>query len=358
MRKINILTDGFTTSNGSAFLFPLLVHKRSLENSNLDVNLVNLKSENITSCDVLCIDSKTFNSQWQTEPNYVIEKLNQLQDSGIRILYFDTTDSSGTIQSAVLPYVDKYLKNQLLIEKHKYSKPIYGGRIWSEYYRETAGILDRNDSHRDTAISENYIPKLGVSWNSGLSDYSTLGPWKISLYRQFPFRYFLKYPQSSAAPSSKRPKDITARFGTTYGRATVRYQREQIRKKLNNRLDTNKLGRYAYMKELRQSKIVVSPFGWGEITLKDFEVFLTGGMLLKPCMNHIITWPNFFQEATTYLSHDWNLNDLEERIDWAIENSTTRADIAANGQNLYVQHTSGPKAGELFANHFSNVIAT
>ena len=31
-----------------------------------------------------------------------------------------------------------------------------------------------------------------------------------------------------------------------------------------------------------KSKIVISPFGWGEITLKDFETFLTQGLLIKP----------------------------------------------------------------------------
>ena len=68
------------------------------------------------------------------------------------------------------------------------------------------------------------------------------------------------------------------------------------------------------MKELRQSKVVLSPFGRGEITLKDFEVFLTGGMLLKPSMEHMDTWPNFYTDGVTYQSHNC---DLEEKIHWA-----------------------------------------
>ena len=43
------------------------------------------------------------------------------------------------------------------------------------------------------------------------------------------------------------------------------------------------------------TKVVISAFGLGEIILKDFETFLTGGMLMKPDMSHMETWPNFMK---------------------------------------------------------------
>ena len=39
---------------------------------------------------------------------------------------------------------------------------------------------------------------------------------------------------------------------------------------------------------------MVSPFGFGEITLKDFETFLSGSVLVKPNMSHMETYPNFY----------------------------------------------------------------
>jgi hypothetical protein len=111
------------------------------------------------------------------------------------------------------------------------------------------------------------------------------------------------------------------------------------------------------MKELQSSKVVLSPFGWGEITLKDFEVFLTGGMLLKPSLNHLKTWPNFFEKDVTYLSHEWDLSNVTERIDWAIENNSERLEIAEQGQQLYIEHTSGPNAAELFISHIKEVLS-
>ena len=112
------------------------------------------------------------------------------------------------------------------------------------------------------------------------------------------------------------------------------------------------------MKELRQSKVILSPFGWGEITLKDFEVFLTSGMLLKPSMEHLETWPDFYVDGVTYKSFDWDLNDLEQKIEWALENPETREVIALQGHDRYLQHTSGVNAGEIFATHLKSVLTT
>ena len=112
------------------------------------------------------------------------------------------------------------------------------------------------------------------------------------------------------------------------------------------------------MRELRQSKVVLSPFGWGEITLKDFEVFLTGGMLMKPSMDHMQTWPNFYEKDVTYLSHDWDLADLEERIDQAVSNAPDRLAIARAGQERYAEHTSGKSAAEKFVAHLLDVLAS
>ena len=104
--------------------------------------------------------------------------------------------------------------------------------------------------------------------------------------------------------------------------------------------------------------IVLAPFGWGEITLKDFEVFLTGGMLLKPSMEHMETWPNFYTDGITYRSHDWDLTDLEKEIEWALENSEERQAIAAEGHHRYLRHISGPDAAEIFVNHLTAILST
>ncbi len=356
--RINVLTPGFTTSNSSAFLFPFVVHNKTLMNAQFDVQILKRSSPNITNCDVLAIDSKEFLNDWSRQSqSQTLDLLESYQNSGATVIWFDTTDSSGTLQSQVFPFVQKYLKSQVLIDKIRYTDHIYGGRVYSDYYKNTFGITDEVDDALDNPITSADVQKLGVSWNSGLADYSTYGPWKIALYRRFGLSFLLRHPKITARPTATRNKVLSARFGATYARATVRYQREQIRKILANEIDTQKIGRRGYMKELNNTKVVLSPFGWGEITLKDFEVFLTGGMLLKPKMDHIQTWPNFYERDVTYMAHDWELDDLEEKIEWAVSNDGLRQEIALQAQLRYVKHTSGPNAGDIFVRHLSKILS-
>ncbi len=357
MTAINVLTPGFTSSNGSAFLFPLVVHRNTLRSASLDVQMVDRTTAGITDCDILAIDSKEFRNDWSTRKSQTLDLLSSFADSGTKIVWFDTTDGTGTLQAQVLPIVDRYLKSLLLSDSSRYTERIYGGRVLSEFYNRTAGVVDDEDAIDDT-ITQEETEKLGVSWNAGLADYSTFGPKWIGLYRRTRIRRLLRYPKPLRDTISERSNDLSARFGATYSKATVRYQREKIRELLAAQLDTSKLNRRDYMKELKQSKVVLSPFGWGEITLKDFEVFLTGGALLKPSMDHMQTWPNFYEKDVTYLSHDWDLADLEERIDWAISNEPDRLAIAREGQQRYAEHTSGKAAAEKFVAHLSDILST
>ena len=355
--RVNVLTPGFTTSNGSAFLFPLVFHRNTLRDASIDIQLVQRSAAGLTDCDVLAIDSKEFRSEWGDQRSETRDLICSYRDAGIKIIWFDTTDSTGTLQVPVLPIVDRYLKSQVLANKARYTEHIYGGRVHSEFYNQTAQVKDDDRSAVDEPITLDDTLKLGISWNSGLADYSTYGPVRIGLYRRSRIAKLLRYPEIAEVPGSQRPNDLSARFGAGHSRATVRYQREKVRELLSGRLDTRKLSRRGYMRELKRSKIVLSPFGWGEITLKDFEVFLTGGLLLKPSMDHMQTWPNFYDGGQTYLSHNWDLTDLQEKIEWALQNEPDRRDIAEEGQRRYVEHTSGREAAEIFTGHFLEVVS-
>ena len=350
--RVNVLTPGFTTPNGAAFLFPLVVHRNALRDRSIHVRIVGRSLAGLTDCDVLAIDSKEFRSEWADQRSQTLELISSYRDAGTKIVWFDTTDSTGTLQAPVFSVVDKYLKSQLLSDKTRYTKRIYGGRVHSEFYNQTAGITDDDGGAVDEPITLDDTLKLGISWNSGLADYSTYGPMRVGLYRRLRIAKLLRYPGVIEAPESRRSTDLSARFGAGYSKATVRYQREKIRELLSGRLDTRKLSRRGYIRELRQSKTVLSPFGWGEITLKDFEVFLTGGMLLKPSMDHMQTWPNFWVTDETYLSLSWSLEDLDETLEWALNNESRRIEIADQGQTTYRKYLSGPDAAGLFVEHF------
>ena len=81
-------------------------------------------------------------------------------------------------------------------------------------------------------------------------------------------------------------------------------------------------------------------------------------MLLKPSMNHMDTWPNFYEDGITYRSHNWNLDNLNEQIEWGLINENERQTIAEQGQQRYRQHTSDPGAAKIFVEHLISVLST
>ena len=68
------------------------------------------------------------------------------------------------------------------------------------------------------------------------------------------------------------------------------------------------------------------------------------------------TWPNFFEKEVTYLAHNWDLDDVQDKIEWALSHDKERIDIAREGQNRYIQHTISNDAPRLFAIHFNNIM--
>lgn len=75
-----------------------------------------------------------------------------------------------------------------------------------------------------------------------------------------------------------------------------------------------------YYQKMYDSKIVIAPFGYGEMAPRDIQSAMFGNILLKPSMEYVDTIPNIYVDGKTYISvkHDWS--DLEEKIDYVLSN--------------------------------------
>lgn len=340
MRTVHILTEGFITPNGQAFLFPILMARRLLVDAGLKFRFFKSITEVLVDCDVLCIDNKYFRDRWARNSQKILETLGKFRELVHKLLWFDTTDSTGTLQVEVLPYVNCYYKAQLLKDRALYMREFYGNRIYTDYYHRNFGVEDADPQSSKVIPSRPLIDKLRVSWNSGLANYSVYGPMLATLYRYSGLGFLLREPNGWDAPESHRSIDVSCRFGISYKKATVRYQREKIRERLGDRLPTHKLGRRAYFQELKHSKIVISPFGFGEITLKDFETMISGAPLFKPDMGHLETWPDLFRDGETYVSFRWDLDDFDERLETLLGEPERRLRIASCAQKAYREFLS------------------
>ena len=119
---------------------------------------------------------------------------------------------------------------------------------------------------------------------------------------------------------------------------------------------TEKMDFQTYMEKLAQSKICISPFGQGELCFRDFEAMLAGTILIKPDQSNIITSPNIYVEGETYIGckHDWS--DLEERIDYVLNNfNELNERIINNIRNMYINQYTHHNFCMYYYNLFSNL---
>ena len=96
---------------------------------------------------------------------------------------------------------------------------------------------------------------------------------------------------------------------------------------LESRLQVTCRGRVSreeYFKELFNSKLCFSPFGYGEVCWRDFEAMFTGSLLLKPDMSHLDCYPEVFLPYETYIPLAWDLSDFDEKVDHYLNHPAQR----------------------------------
>jgi hypothetical protein len=86
-----------------------------------------------------------------------------------------------------------------------------------------------------------------------------------------------------------------------------------------------------YYNLMSKSKIIVAPFGYGEIAPRDIEAAMVGSILIKPNMEHLNTFPNCYVAGKTYIDVLWNFTLLREEIITVLERYEKH-------QNFYVEN--------------------
>lgn len=92
---------------------------------------------------------------------------------------------------------------------------------------------------------------------------------------------------------------------------------KQLPSSINVRMleDGKKLPIEEYYNFMSRSKIVVAPFGYGEIAPRDIEASMVGAILIKPDMSHIETIPNPYKSQITYAPVKWDFSNLNREIE-------------------------------------------
>jgi hypothetical protein len=336
---VHILTCPVDSQNSWSFFAPLDTARRELRALGISVRKWRRLEPAVPDCDVLLLDDKFFGVRWGEDRNRVLDELLHVRNHTRVLVYCDTGDSSGLLRAAAMPLVDRYFKGFVLKDRNLYQRPLYGGRLYTHFYWDRFRITDRDPQWSEPIEAESVRRKLRASWSYGLADH---GPWSLIGRRLFPLgppRQLPAGPFDPGRPLDRRPVLMSHRFGTNYSRETVAFQRQRMRQVLGLEAQPP-IRRWLYLRELARSRAVLSPFGWGEFAFRDYEVFLSGALLLKPDMSHLETFPDYYRDGETMLALRWDFADIREKIELVAKNPSPFNEIAAEGMRNYFDHLS------------------
>ena len=354
--KINILLNNnyFSDHCTFSFIYPIIKSINLIKESGVKINFVHSTKNNIFDCNILIIDSRFCGKL--KKRNEFIKYLKKEKTKNHKLIFVDTADNSGQLKTDFLSFVDIYWKGQILKNVNEYMNPHYGGRLFTNFYKKRFNIKDKNKQISEPVKNKDLLNKIQICWNMGLCDHGRYAHIKQKLYSMLKLNFFINNTKNFFLPNRKRNINVSCRIGLKYERETVSFQRIKISELLKNYIDTSKLSRFKYLKELSNSKYTISPFGWGELCPRDFETFINGAVLIKPDMETIDTWPNWYIQNKTYLSFDWDLKNFITRLEFALGNYKKFKEIAINAQKRYLYYTQGKESQELFAKRFLELI--
>ena len=378
--KINILTNGFRSPTTRGWLHPLVKNKSRLFEMGIDISFHFKNSEKIKFCDLVIVESKFVIKKWNlssgnhTKDNWIknrskiFEFLINLKTKDNKVFYYELGDSTYSWALDLLPYVDKLLKPFIFKDKNNYCVPLNGFNIITDYYYKN-GMIESEEFSSPKFLQEkdkNLLDKIQLGFNSAFADHSlNSNLWKYDYFSRFSRRFFKIYStmlnntKSSEYidPESSRKQDLSCRISSDgYRSKGISFHRKETAKILSKYISTNKLSRKDYFYEMRNSKVIVSPFGWGEINVpRDYEVALSGSVLLKPDMSHVDTWPNIFNKDTV-VQYKWDLSNLLELVDKILDNYDDYLPFAIRLQDQFKHYSLDKSGQERFCEYFVNMV--
>jgi hypothetical protein len=269
----------------------------------------------------------------------------RLRDKYQTIVFLNGQPEAGTNRLDLLPYVDKLFYKSVFSDPQNYFKDLYGKNLFADYYHRKYRVDDPGGGYRYTSLlPEGGLNRIDLSWNIGVGGYprwhrrQRLG----TLLARAGFPGLGRIFRTRSAPP---PPDFSGNRRTIAVHAridpvscpSIAWQRRLYLDLIKNdpRFATGLVPQNRYYQELYDSKIVLSPFGWGEVCFRDFEAIISGALLLKPDMSHLKTWPDVYIPYETYIPLNWDGTDIKEKTEIYLEDHKARNRISQNAWEVY-----------------------
>jgi hypothetical protein len=111
-----------------------------------------------------------------------------------------------------------------------------------------------------------------------------------------------------------------------------------------------------YDSTMTQSKIVVSPWGFGEAAYRDYEAMYAGCVLIKPDSSFVKTWPPIFVNGVTYIPCDPSWKDLAEKVAYVLDSWDELEGMRAQNYELLKTHWKPKVIAKYYASIFKEAL--
>lgn len=275
--------------------------------------------------------------KWSESVQHGVETLQRIRERRPerRLVLIDPFAQLSSRYFGLLPYVDIMCKRQILRDKAQYASRFMGGAPFTDYLSRRWN-LDIGEWDVSSELPAAYSERLRTGWNLGVSAefYRMLlrGSRWTSRWRRRKIDVFCRM---SLGASEKR--EWYCEYRNRAVEAISRLGRART-VAVSGGYNAQLVPKRQYDRELRSSRIVVSPFGWGEVCWRDFEAACVGALLVKPSMSHVASDPNIYIEHETYAPVAWDLSDVEAVCEHYLANWNEANRIIENARQVYREY--------------------
>ena len=253
-----------------------------------------------------------------------LENLNKIVKGGDYFLWdgFDSTSLLGSYDVFEQSDAIYLLKNQLLKSKEDYNKSYHCGKWFFGESSEGVSYDIPEDRWKNIKLSGS---NLGYTYMCKMKLWKERNKKGTNPFDNHEYSFF--------QPKDKKNIDVLGIYQTQTPKSFEHNFRNDLlyvkhRKSSWNVVDklkyktftSDKISILDYYIKMNDSKIIISPYGQGEICYRDWEALQFGNIMIKPDMSNINTTPNIYVDGETYISCKYDWSDLDEKVDYVLSN--------------------------------------
>ena len=258
---------------------------------------------------------------WHTPPSQVAAYIQHFCDTAphSRLVYFDGDDDLCVGFPEALASSAVYVKKHFFSRTSDACRTVVGKSNLTDFVARTYGISVSHQAIKSTpGVPPHLQPRIFVGWNIALDSWfdRPVAPTFVSPDRHRPIDIWCRATARAddwISPLRRAPADALTALAARYNVALP---------------VSGRIPQPQYYQDLCNSKLCVSPFGYGELCWRDFEAIRCGCVLIKPDMSHVRTRPCLFNPHQTYLPVAWDYSDLTAVCDRVLGDDPLRLHIA------------------------------